>query len=121
MNSGHHIVREIRAAHQSREEAARTWNNLVHDRQAALWITATWLGVFALIALCGAWLVSSRPELRLLYFPPVAFLAITSPIIVLAQQRRERALLRLIAQEAPELSERLKRSGVQVSGAQLST
>ena len=112
MNTGHHIIKESRAAHDSREEAAQNWSNLVRDCRAARWIAATWLRVFALCALMGALFVSSRPELRLVYFPPVAFLAITSPIIFITQRKKESALLILITQEAPELSRRLKAEGL---------
>jgi len=90
----------------------RTWSNLIRDWRASRWVAATWLGVFALFAAMGAWFVAGRPELRLIYFPPVAFLALTLPVLFFTQFRRERALLMLITQEAPELSKRLKTEGI---------
>ena len=107
-----HVIKDARAAQESREAAAQTWINFVRDCRTARWMTATWLGVFALCPLMGALFVSSRPELRLVYFPPVAFLALTSPILFLAQRRREEALLRMVAMEAPILTQKLQAEGI---------
>jgi hypothetical protein len=48
----------------------------------------------------------------LLYAAPVAFLAITSPLIFAGHRRREKALLALLAREAPDVFERLREEGI---------
>jgi hypothetical protein len=112
MNTAHHIIREARAVHESREAATETWNNLVREFRSARWVAASWLGILALVALIGVFFVASRPELRLVYLPPVAFLALTSPILMLAQRRREAALFSIIAREAPMLAQKLEADGI---------
>src|SRR5688572_26256440 len=112
MNTAHHMIKETRAAHDSREAATQAWSTLVREFRSTRWVAASWLGIFAMFALIGAWFVSSRPDLRLIYLPPVAFLALTSPILFLAQRRREEALLRMIAREAPILTQKLQAEGI---------
>jgi hypothetical protein len=112
MNTEHYIIRETRAAHENREAATQSWNNLVREFRSARWVAASWLGILALVALIGVLFVSTRPELRLLFLPPVAFLALTSPILFLAQKRREAALFSIIAREAPMLSQKLQADGI---------
>lgn len=69
--------------------------------------------MFGFFALLGAILMFNRPDIfRPIYFMPVAFLAITSPMIFAGQRKRERALLAIIAEEAPELSLKLKNEGI---------
>ncbi len=112
MNTGRKIIREARDVHETRQAATETWNSLVREFRSARWVAASWLGILALVALIGTLFVSSRPELRLIYLPPVAFLVLTSPVFFLAQKRREAALFRIIANEAPMLSQKLQAEGI---------
>src|SRR5688572_7238955 len=45
MNTGHHITKEARAVHESREAATQTWNNLVREIRSARWVATSWLGI----------------------------------------------------------------------------
>lgn len=112
MNTAHQVLEEIAQVEQHHEYDERAWAQLVREWRGARWLPLVWLGMFALFAVVG--FVFSRPAglNGLIYLAPLAFLAITSPLVVLGPRRREKALLAIIAREAPELAGKLKRDGI---------
>jgi len=100
-------------AGQRHEKDERTWAQLVHEWRGARWLPLVWLAMFACFAVVGGFVFTRGTGFnRLIYLAPTAFLAITSPLVVLGPRRREKALLAAIAQEAPELARKLEREGI---------
>ena len=118
MNTAHQVLSEVAKAGQRREEESKEWNKLVRECRTSRWLAVVWLGIFAFFGLVGA-LVMFRHLVGFgfIYLAPVAFLAVTSPLIFAGQRRRERALFALIAREAPDLSQKLRTEGIAQSGS----
>ena len=108
MNTAHQILTETTLARERREIERRMWSELLRARETQSVLALVWLGMFGLFALFGGVFMSSRAaDILLIYSTSVAFLAITSPILFAGRRRKEKALLAIIAQEAPQLFKRL--------------
>jgi len=113
MNSAHQVLQEIAQVEQRRENNEQAWTQLVSEWRGARWLPLAWLGMFALFAVFGGIVLARQAGLNgLIYLAPTAFLAITSPLVILGPRRREKALLAAIAREAPELARKLERDGI---------
>lgn len=113
MKTAHQVLEETARVEQRHEYDERAWAQLVSEWRGARWLPLAWLGVFALFAVVGGFVFARQPGLNgLIYFAPTAFLAITSPLVILGLRRREKVLLTAIAREAPELARKLAREGI---------
>lgn len=113
MNSAHQVLQEIAQIEQRRENNEQARAHLVSEWRGARWLPLAWLGLFALFAVVGGFVFTRQAGFNgLTYLAPTAFLAITSPLVILGPRRREKALLAVIAREAPELARKLEREGI---------
>ena len=103
---------DVTSARERRDEDERKWDDLVSQCRTSAWLGVAWLGLFLFFALMGGFMLSRFDEVRAIYFAPVAFLAITSPMIFVGQRRREGALLAMISRDAPHLFQKLKDAGI---------
>lgn len=113
MNTAHRVVEECARVEQRCENDEKAWTQLVSEWRGARWLPLAWLGMFALFAVVGGFVFARQAGLNgLIYLAPTAFLAITSPLVILGPRRREKALLEIVAREAPELARKLSREGI---------
>ncbi|MBX3749698.1 MAG: hypothetical protein KF897_06395 [Opitutaceae bacterium] len=113
MNTAQHVVEATVRAGECLEKNERTWAQLVHEWRGARWLPLVWLAMFACFAVVGGFVFARQAGFNgLIYLAPTAFLAITSPLVVMGPRRRERVLLAAIAREAPELARKLEREGI---------
>ena len=113
MNTAHHVLEQTARAQRRHEKDERTWAQLVHEWRGARWLPLAWLAMFACFAVVGGFVFARQAGFDgLIYLAPTAFLAITSPLVILGPRRRERVLLAAITREAPELARKLEREGI---------
>lgn len=113
MNTAHNVLDETARVEQCHEQDLQAWAQLVREWRGARWLPLAWLAMFACFAVVGGFVFAPGPGFNgLIYLAPTAFLAITSPLVILGPRRRERALLAAIALEAPELARKLEREGI---------
>lgn len=113
MNTAHQVLEEIARVEQRHENDEKAWTQMIREWRGARWLPLVWLGMFALFAVVGGFVFTRQVGLNgLIYLAPTAFLALTSPLVILGPRRREKALLAIIARETPELASKLKRDGI---------
>ncbi len=113
MSTAQHVAEETVRAGECLSKNERTWGQLVHEWHGARWLPLVWLAMFACFAVVGGFVFTRQAGLNgLIYLAPTAFLAITSPLVILGPRRREKALLGAIAREAPEVARKLAREGI---------
>jgi len=113
MNTAHQVLEETARVEQRRGNDEEAWTQLVREWRGARWLPLVWLAMFACFAVVGGFVFAPGAGFNgLIYLAPTAFLAITSPLVILGPRRREKALLTAIAQEAPELARKLAREGI---------
>jgi hypothetical protein len=113
MKTAHEILQEENMARLSAQEEERRWIRLRRECQSPAILGFTWLGVFLFMSLIAALWVVRAPghwDRSLVgMFSPVLIMA---PGVVLAYQRKQKALLKIIESEAPQLFQKLKTKGI---------
>lgn len=113
MNTTHQVLEEIARVERHHEHDEQAWAQLVRDWRGARSLPLVWLAMFVFFAVFDGIVFSRQTGVTsLVYLAPTAFLAITSPLMILGPRRREKALLAIIAREAPELARKLESEGI---------
>ena len=109
MKTAHEILQEETIARLSSQEDERRWLRLRRECQSPAVLGFTWLGMFILMSLIGALFLVRHPghwDSQLVgLFAPVLVMA---PGVMVAYQRKQKALLKIIESEAPQLFQKLK-------------
>lgn len=92
------------------EQEERKWIKLRRECQAPVILGITWIG--GLLVVCLIALLKNHPddwkELAALFAP----LLLMAPGVIMVYQRKQKALMKIIDAEAPELAKKLKIKGI---------
>ena len=112
MKTAHEVLHDINVAELRAEDEERKWTQLRRECQSPAVLGFTWLGVFIIMSLIGSlWLRGHTGDWKGL---PFAFLPVLVmvPGVIIAYQRKQKALLKIIESDAPQLFQKLKSKGV---------
>ena len=113
MKTAQEILFEGKVARESAEKEKRKWAELKRQCQSPAVLVFTWFGILLVLSLIGAqWLRSHPGDWKGLPFAPFATLLFMAPGIFAGYQRRQKALMRIIEIEAPQLFQKLKHEGI---------
>jgi len=113
MKTTHEILHELNVARRISSEDERRWTRLRRECQSPAVLGFTWLGVVIVMSLIvGLWL-SRHPGhwdgAPVSLFVPVLVMA---PGVMIAFHRKQKALLKIIESESPQLFKKLKTKGI---------
>jgi hypothetical protein len=113
MKTAPQVLHNINVAHLRAEDEEKKWTHLRRECQSPAVLGLTWLGIFLVISLiCSLWLKGHPDDwkgLPFAFFLPVLAMA---PGVIIAHQRKQKALLKIIESDAPQLFQKLKTKGV---------
>ena len=113
MQTAHEVLLEEGAARLQREAIEKKWAELVSRRRAPRWQARLWYQSVMFLVLVGYFRFASQPgDYRGIIFVTAVFLFYCIPSYVVSQQRREKALLAIVEQEAPQLYRKLQQEGI---------
>ena len=109
MKTTHEVLQEITTARLRSNEADRKWAKLRRDCQSPAVLGYTWLGFLVIVVLL-VWptLKDLPPHWIDLPLGLLTTLMIAATGVVTAFRKRQKAMLEIIATEAPQLLQRLK-------------
>lgn len=110
MTTPQQVLFDLNVARLRAEEEERKWIKLRRDCQAPAVLGITWVSGILIMCIVGM-LTIHRNDWKgiLALFAPVLLMA---PGVMMAYQRKQKALMELIDAEAPELSRKLKLKGI---------
>jgi hypothetical protein len=113
MSTAHEVLHELKMARVRSEEEERKWAERRRQCRSPDVLWPVWGGMFLLVCVLGMLWVRNHPgDWRALPYTPAATLLIMLPAIVFMWRRREKALLEIVATEAPQLFQKLKEEGI---------
>jgi hypothetical protein len=109
MKTPHEVLQEVKVAGLRTLEEERKWAELKRQCQSPTVLVFTWFGMFLLLSLIGAlWSRSHSGDWKGLPFMPLATLLLMAPGVFIGYHRRQKALMKIIEIEAPQLFRKLK-------------
>lgn len=113
MKTAHEVLHDINVAHLRAEDEERKWTQLRRECQSPAVLGFTWLAVFLVTFLiCSLWLRDHPADWKRLPFAFYLPVLIMAPGVLIAHKRKQKALVKIIESEAPELFQKLKIKGV---------
>ena len=113
MKTASEVLLEEATARTQRAATEKKWADLVSQCRAPKWRSPFWFQSALFLVFLGYFRFASPPgDYRGIAVITAMFLLYGVPSYVMSQRRREKALLAIIEQEAPQLYRKLQHEGV---------
>jgi hypothetical protein len=113
MKTTHEVLHDMNVARLRSEDEERKWTQLRRECQSPAVLGFTWLGILLVTFLIGVlWLRNHPGDWKGLPLALFSTVLVTAPGVLLAYQRKQKVLLKIIESEAPQLFQKLKTKGI---------
>jgi hypothetical protein len=112
MKNSHEVLYDLEISRLQNQDKEKKWTELRREYCSPAVLGFTWLGVLCFMSLIATLQLRNHPgdwEGLPMLFAPVVMMA---PGVIVAFQRKLRALLKIIEAEAPQLFQKLKTKGI---------
>ena len=113
MKTTNQILHDMNVARLSSEDEEIKWTQLRRECQSPAVLGFTWLGVFVIMSLTGVlWLKRHPGDWEGLPLELFATVLVMGLGVLIAFQRKQKALMKVIEVEAPQLFQKLRTKGI---------